>query len=432
MYPLRMAFPAAVPFAEALPILHWVLAGWGLPLCRTLGISRAGGWQAEVTYAFTCVVVSDVFFPPVLPGMALLPWVVWALARPGTFAGKTIALSALLALGILAGDVFTLGMGIRASLGRVVFATRRGPARSFPARAAAARRAGGSAADSGRGPGFGNQSGRHGVTWRGRCSSRSRRCAAGGSRSYPFGAVWTNDRLAIWGGSLAAEVVGSPDALLAGRWAHRAGDHLAQRSPAARFGRFLVAASFLLGASWFLVPAAWADSAAPLALRNPEKFALLLPFGLAVLSGLAIDALRTRSALPRWILGAGVGLALLAIGAAAAPGAAGRIGLVFTRSSPDLQPIASREIPYGLAEAASLWLATAVGLELARLRAPAALAGLAVLTLVPIAATRRIGWTFREDEVFAPPAFVRFQQRQDPSGEYRSLGEMAYRPPGAL
>jgi hypothetical protein len=95
--------------------------------------------------------------------------------------------------------------------------------------------------------------------------------------------------------------------------------------------------------------------------------------------------------------------------------------------------VASRELPRALTEAALFWMLTCVGLELARAgRRPLGLAGLALLTAVPIAATRRVGWTFREDEVFAPPAFVRFLQKHDPQGQYRGLSEMIYRPPGAL
>ena len=67
--------PLPFPFAVKLfPVLHWALAGIGvLLLARRFGISRAGGWVASVTYAFSGVVVSEVFFPHILPGMALLP-----------------------------------------------------------------------------------------------------------------------------------------------------------------------------------------------------------------------------------------------------------------------------------------------------------------------------------------------------------------------
>jgi hypothetical protein len=82
-YPLRPAL-ALVPFPLAtrlFPVLHWILAGWGmLALSRALGASRSGAWVAAVTYAFSAVGVSLVFFPNLQPGMTWLPWVVWATA----------------------------------------------------------------------------------------------------------------------------------------------------------------------------------------------------------------------------------------------------------------------------------------------------------------------------------------------------------------
>jgi hypothetical protein len=136
----------------------------------------------------------------------------------------------------------------------------------------------------------------------------------------------------------------------------------------------------------------------------------------------------------------GIGLTAAAIAAVLLPREAGGLAVAaFTRpegvpdaiSHSDLVAVASRELPLALTEAASLWIATTVGLDWARSRrAPAAWAGLALLTLVPIAATRRIAWTWREEEVFAPPASVRWMRKLDPESRYRTLGEMAYRPPG--
>ena len=251
---------------------------------------------------------------------------------------------------------------------------------------------------------------------------------------YPFGAVWTNDHTTIWGNEVfAGKMMGIFLTLYAGSLALIALVTTRKLDlPAARFARLLVLIAVLLAVPPALLPESWRGSLAPLALRNPEKFAVLLAFGLAVLAGLALDDLRARTRLPRWILGAGVALGLSAIAAAAAPEAAGRIGITVMRSRGSLA-VASRELPRALTEAAILWMVTFLGLELTRAhRRPLGLAGLALLTAVPIAATRRVGWTFREDEVFAPPAFVRFLQKQDPQGEFRALSEMIYRPPGAL
>ncbi|HEY4230551.1 MAG TPA: hypothetical protein VGO79_10285, partial [Thermoanaerobaculia bacterium] len=147
--------------------------------------------------------------------------------------------------------------------------------------------------------------------------------------------------------------------------------------------------------------------------------------------------------LPRWILGVGIALTLAAVAAVMWPRAAARVGLaaITVRAAVaataatrmDLVDVAARELPLALAEGASLWIATAVGLDWTRSRRVlSAWAGLALLTLVPIAATRRIGWTFRQEEVFAPPPAVRWMAKLDPENRYRTLGEMAYRPPQAL
>jgi hypothetical protein len=59
-------------------------------------------------------------------------------------------------------------------------------------------------------------------------------------------------------------------------------------------------------------------------------------------------------------------------------------------------------------------------------------AALLLLTLVPVAANRKIGRTFREEEVFSPSPLARMLSRLDPSGSYRVLGESPYRPASAL
>jgi hypothetical protein len=460
MYPVRILLaPLPFPFAAKLfPILHWALAGLGaLALARRLSVSRAGAWIAGVTYAFSGVVVSDVFFPHVLPGVALLPWVVWVLAGAGSpspslsFAARVFPLSLLFALSILSGDPFTFGMALLAGVGWIAFAAPR-PASDRRSLALLLAAAVGLAALVGLPQILATalwipetHRAVTGVTWR-----EALQFSVSPWRilelvvPYPFGAVWTNDLRATWGWSLfSGKMMGLFLTLYAGSLAAIAlVVTWPLRTPAVRFGRFLVAASLVLSASWFLIPAPWREHAAPVALRNPEKFALLLPFGLALLSGAALDALTARPRLPRWILGAGVVLTAAAVASVMAPGAAARLAVAATASATasesraDLVQVASRQLPLALTEAASLWIATALGLDWARSRGKSkggtALAGLALLTLVPIAATRRIGWTFREDEVFAPPPAVRWMHKLDPEGRYRTLGEMAYRPPQAL
>jgi hypothetical protein len=81
-----------------------------------------------------------------------------------------------------------------------------------------------------------------------------------------------------------------------------------------------------------------------------------------------------------------------------------------------------------LAGGGLLWCATLLALDFARRSGRAAMfASLVIVTLVPVAANRRIAPTFREEEVFAPTAFARFLERRDPRREWRTLGESVYR-----
>src|SRR5262245_40744691 len=105
--PVRAAL-AAFPFPFAMrlfPVLHWALAGLGvMALLAELRASRAGAWIGAVTFAFSGVVVSEVFYTNHMGGVVLLPWILWALARRWkTRAGQIAALSALFGLDFLAG-----------------------------------------------------------------------------------------------------------------------------------------------------------------------------------------------------------------------------------------------------------------------------------------------------------------------------------------
>ena len=57
---------------------------------------------------------------------------------------------------------------------------------------------------------------------------------------------------------------------------------------------------------------------------------------------------------------------------------------------------------------------------------------LGLLTAVPILANRKIAKSFPEDHVFAPTAFARFVQRNDPEGAYRTLDETLFHPESKL
>ena len=100
LYPVRVLL-SRVPFPLAMrlfPVLHWIAAGIGmLALLLAIGRSRAAAWIGAVTYAFSGVAVAEAFFPHILPGLTLLPWILWAACgAPARRATRLLTLSALL------------------------------------------------------------------------------------------------------------------------------------------------------------------------------------------------------------------------------------------------------------------------------------------------------------------------------------------------
>jgi hypothetical protein len=183
---------------------------------------------------------------------------------------------------------------------------------------------------------------------------------------------------------------------------------------------------------WFL-PAAWGEWRSPIPLRYPEKFAVALVFALALGAGLAADAFRAGFRPPKWRLPVALLLVALAVAARLAPDAVGSAATSALRVPARFSSDAGRQIAWALAEAGVFWIATLVGLELFRGRfRRAALAGLLVLTAVPVVANRRIVRTFPQDALFSPPPFARWTARRDPAGTFRALDESRYRAPSAL
>ena len=110
LYPVRPLL-SALPFPVAMriyPVLHHLIAGAGMILLlHGLGMSAAAAWIGAVTYALTGVMVSEVIFTNIQPGMAILPWFLWALGRRGGWAGRVLLLSLLFGLAFSIGDVFS-------------------------------------------------------------------------------------------------------------------------------------------------------------------------------------------------------------------------------------------------------------------------------------------------------------------------------------
>ena len=433
-YPVRMV-QAALPYPLAMrtfPVIHWILAGWGmLLLLRSLGTSAAGSWLGAVTYAFSAVSVGEVFFPNIQPGMALLPWTIWAIARPGTSERRVLLLALLFAVLLLAGDVFTTSIALGSCVLWILFES---PApqkkRDSICLAFALLLAGLLAAPQIIAT----------LIW----IPETNRAVTGMKVGetlfftlsplrlaefvvpFPFGPTWSLNEVARLGWRVFRnKSMGFFASLYAGAFAVIAVFEMWKRKTrGVRFGRALLLVGLVASVGPSFVPRSWDEHASPVPLRYPEKFAVASIFALALLAGIALDRLRTSDHLPRWLLGVGVLLTLLAAAAALFPEVAGRAAVVAYGGAPDMEAISGRQLSVALAEGGLLWMATVVALSM--LQRPEKVwvrISLLLLTAVPIAATRRIAPAFRQEEVFGPTPFARFLSKADPSGSYRTLGE---------
>lgn len=454
LYPLRFllsvfSFPLAM---RVFPVLHWAAAGLGMMLfLRSTAVSRAAAWIGAVTYAFSGVAVSEVFFPHIQPGMTLLPWILWAVARPtGSRAGRLLLTSTLLALVMLAGDVFTIAIALSCSaLWIVTERTRSQWGKELVLLGLATSLAGLIALPQILAT----------LLW----VPDTNRSILGMKLQetlfysispfrlvelvvpYPFGPTWTLDGWTVWGrpvfrfkdmgifstlycGALAVVAV-----LSGWKW----------RAPAARFGRVLLVSALFAAVAPSLLPASWGRLPSPVPLRFPEKFAVAIVLALAVLSALAFDRFRASGRSPRGALVAGGVLALLAGLAAVFPADAGRLAMTLIGSQPwpadvprtsiPLEQIAARELSPALAEAGLFWIFTVVALDvLVRPGRRALVVALALLTLVPVASNRRIARSIRVEEMLAPGPFARTIGHRDPEGAYRTLGESFYAGPSEI
>ncbi len=446
LYPVR-ALLSPLPFplsAKVFPVLHWILSGLGvLALALACGRSRAAAWVGAVTYVFSGVGVSEVFFPHIHPGMTLLPWILWALARPAEAPWRRILpLACLFGLDFLAGDVFTGSLAIAGAALWIALE----PAEAPRGRELAAL---------GAGVGLGVLAAAPQIVATALWIPYTNRAVLGIKLSesiyfsihpmrllelvvpYPYGAASDMTLHSLWGWPLFhGRSIGIFNTLYCGAFAAVA-VFVAWRARdrGARFSRVLLGISLVVSVLPSLVPIGWAlGVSSPLPLRNPEKLAVAIVLALSLLSGIAVDVLRARRRLPRWTLAVAVVLTLAAVLAHVAPGTAGRLAVRAIGADAAVgAPRASDSLPLSLFEAAALWTATVVaisGLTGATRRGLAA--ALVVLTAVPIEANRRIARSFREEAVLGKTAFARYVSRRDPEGAYRTLGEALFRPISAL
>lgn len=446
-YPVRpllgfVSFPVAM---RLFPVIHWILAGLGmLLLLRSLGASRSAGWIGAVTYAFSGPGVTEVFFPNIHPGMALLPWVVWAVQRrTGSEGTRCLVLAVLFGLLFLAGDVFTIGIAILAAVLWIALEhPRSGWLREALGLAVSLLLAGLFAAPQ--------------VVAAALWVPETNRAILGMRLQdalffsvpplrllelvipFPFGPTWSLENTRIWGWPVfQLKTIGFFSTLFAGGLcviALAAGRKW--RPTGSRFARVLFAVSLTVAVLPSFLPRSWGGLPSPLPLRFPEKFTVGCVLGLAVLAGLAFDRFR-KLPVPRWTLAVALVLAALAVGAALFPGPMASAAVAVVGRGPELAglpealrnplEVARRELPVALAEGAILWIATVGALLLARRPGKLALAAaLVVATAVPLAANRRIARTLDQERMFGPDAFVRFLEQADPAGRYRTLGEALY------
>jgi hypothetical protein len=252
---------------------------------------------------------------------------------------------------------------------------------------------------------------------------------------FPFGETWALDATRVWGLSVFnGRGIGFFSSLYSGALAVIALATMGRERPAgARFSRGLFLAGLLLTVPGSLLPAHWATLPSPVPLRYPEKFAVALVFALAIYSGLAFDYFRRRGWRPRWAIAVGAVLALVAAGACRFPDRSGLFAAGLVGMDDRVAPRAAQVLPAALAEAGLLWMATVIAVDLLRRGTRGRLGmSLALLTLVPIAADRKIARSFREEALFAPTPFARFLTRADPHGAYRTMGAAKYTPVSAL
>lgn len=440
-YPLRPLL-ALVPFPAAMrlfPVFHWILGGLGmLALARAIGGSRSAAWVAAVSFSFSGVVVSEVFYFAFQPGAALLPWTLWALVRPGArLFGRTLVLALVYGLLLLAGDAFSLALALLSAALWLLLETpeeeRRPRATGLALGLAAAVLVA-----------------LPQILATALLAPETRRVIGGMTLAevmgftispgrllelavpYPFGATWTMDPSRNWGAHafrhfFVTFFVG-PIAI-AGLFPSR----LPVPSPGARFARALFLVTAALALSGHLLPDSWARLPSPVPLRYPEKFMLGATFALAAAAGVAVDRFRRRGAGRRWILAVAGVLAAAALAARQAPLEAGRLLVGSVGGSKDLIASAAAQAPAAFADAGLLWAATAVAAALLarRGRAPL-LAALVLLTAVPLSTGRPVAQTAHDGTVYPPTPFARTIARRDPGGAFRALDESLYRPASAL
>ncbi|MEP6995794.1 MAG: hypothetical protein ABI968_14825, partial [Acidobacteriota bacterium] len=367
------------------------------------------------------------------PGASLLPWTLWALARPaGRPIGRVFPMALVYGLMLLAGDAFSLALALMSAalwIGLELPRRERLP-RILQAMA---------------GLGIGVLIALPQVLATALVAPETRRAVSGFTLGdaalftipfarliefvvpYPFGPSWSLDHSLDWGNAafrrFFVTLFVGPIALV-GLFAAR--PHGARSGT--RFARWLVCLSAALAVCGHFLPVAWAALPSPIPLRFPEKFILGTVLGLAIAAGIAVDALRAGRARPTPFLVVATILSAASILAVLGPGAVASLGMAAVDAPGRVNGIAASQIPSALADGGLLWIATAIAAALlshgGRIRVVGALA---LLTAIPVVADRPIANDANEADIFAPTPYARRLIQKDPRGRYRTLDESIYR-----
>ncbi|HEY1435145.1 MAG TPA: hypothetical protein VGG65_07205 [Thermoanaerobaculia bacterium] len=435
-YPPRILF-AHLPFGTALrvgPVLHWAAAGIGmLLLLSAFGVSPGGAWIGAVTYVFSGVSVSEIFYPHIQPGMTLLPWIVWQARRARGLRG-VMGLSVAFALILLAADVFTIAVALAcAALFLVLEQDEAEAARGLGRVAAAVVLAAMAAAPQILATALWIPQTNRGVL--GMKLSNATLYSISPWRlmefvvPYPFGPTWRLDAWELWGGPVHHyRGMGLFGTLYLGALPVIAAAALWRaRHPGLRFARVLLVLALAVSVLPTFLPESWGAWQSPLPLRNPEKFAVAIVLAFSIFGAWGFDVLRERAP-GRVALAVAIVLAGAALGAAFSPDATGRLAMHWIAGDGPFPDRAGASLPFALSTGGLLWVATLVALDLLHRGGGARVAALVLLTLVPIAANRPIARTWSELATLGPTSFARRISRADPSGFYRTLGADIYRP----
>jgi hypothetical protein len=196
-----------------------------------------------------------------------------------------------------------------------------------------------------------------------------------------------------------------------------------------QFARAFFVTGLLLSVLPSLAPSSWGSRSSPLPIRYPEKFVIASVFALAIVAAHGFETFRRKGGSNHWILVTGGMFAAAAAAATLFPLSVARLATGSLGAPPSSIPLALAQIRYDIAEAGLLWVATGIALVLVAGRTrPELLLGVALLTLVPMTASRRIARSY-EEEILSPSPFARRLQRSDPGGWYRALGESFFTGP---